>query len=255
MIRDYLPIKIPLCSWSKISRNICETNELPMGYKIVLLDFDGDPINGNKVFPPMEIPLYPPQFRVWSFLEELLKDALSAKDLDEISGAELRNNKNKVVDENFTLRSLRTMNSLKNSKASVRMEEEHFALSDFFYDMIKNKIDNSEFDRPVSEYYLGSEYAFLRGLLDAVVRNFQASEIEDALATSFFGKEDKTSIRREKFTIKLTRIFLGVAAPRFNDLFSFTHYYESTTLALYKMQQFKRLSTPQHFPLFVPPHF
>lgn len=96
-------------TWRRTSEKICLANDIPPGFRIVLLDEDGRVKRGDLLVRSGGFGVYPGQFRVWSFLEEAIKNHVKDADCLDYTEAQLRDHRDKPVDPNLTLLRLRDM--------------------------------------------------------------------------------------------------------------------------------------------------
>lgn len=96
-------------TWRRTSERICLANNIPPGFRIVLLDEDGRVKRDDLLVRSGGFGAYPVGFRVWAFLAEAMKNEVKDADHLEYDVAELRNHRDEPVNRNLTLRRVRDM--------------------------------------------------------------------------------------------------------------------------------------------------
>ena len=100
---------IAVRTWKQTSDRICWANSLPPGFRIALLDEDDDVVRSSVKIRSGDFGSFPRGFRVWAFLEQAV--AQNVKDWGDVpyDSVQLRDHRNRPVDQNLTLREVRDM--------------------------------------------------------------------------------------------------------------------------------------------------
>src|ERR1700733_2786789 len=95
-------------TWRKTSDKICLANDIPPGFRIVLLKC-GRVKRDDLLVRSGSFGMYPGCFKVWDFLEEAIKNHVKDADCLDYTDAALRDHRGQPVDPNVTLLKVRDM--------------------------------------------------------------------------------------------------------------------------------------------------
>jgi hypothetical protein len=96
-------------TWRKTSEKICRANDIPPGFRIVLLDEYGRVKRDDLLVRSGSFGAYPGSFRIWAFLEEAIKNHVKDPDCLDYDEAELRDHRDNLVGPDLTLIEVRDM--------------------------------------------------------------------------------------------------------------------------------------------------
>jgi hypothetical protein len=96
-------------TWRRTSEKICLANDIPPGFRIVLLDEDGRVKRDDLLVRSGGFAGYPVSFPVWHFLEMAIHDHVKDADRLDYAAVQLRNHRDEPVDPSLTLRRVRDM--------------------------------------------------------------------------------------------------------------------------------------------------
>lgn len=110
-------------TWHRTSEKICAANELPPGFRIVLVGVNGRSKRDDLVVRSGSFGAYPSGMVVSHFVEEALRNEVRSADLS-YAYAELRDHRNVTVCPDLPLRAVRDMSGDGGRRAKVRLEQE-----------------------------------------------------------------------------------------------------------------------------------
>ncbi len=116
-------------TWRQTSEKICLANEIPPGFRIVLLDEDGRVKRDDLLVRSGGFGGYPIDFCVRAFLEEAIKNHVKDADRLDYAAVQLRNHRDEPVDPNLNLRRVRDMPGT-GDKHSKDWEDKHHWIFD-----------------------------------------------------------------------------------------------------------------------------
>jgi hypothetical protein len=111
-------------TWRRTSEKICLANDIPPGFRIVLLDEDGRVKRDDLLVRSGDFAHYPRSFRIWAFLDEAIKEHIKDADSLDYSAIQLRDHKDKPIDFDLTLRDVREMAGIRGKHTRAWEEEE-----------------------------------------------------------------------------------------------------------------------------------
>ena len=116
-------------TWRRTSEKICVMNDMPPGFRIVMLDENGRVKRDDFMVRSGDFGAYPANFLVWVFLKEAIGNHI--KDADHLNYAtvQLRNHRDEPVDPDLTLRRVQDMPGTGGAHAAV-WNEKHGRISE-----------------------------------------------------------------------------------------------------------------------------
>jgi hypothetical protein len=166
-------------TWRQTSEKICLANDIPPGFRIVLLDEDGRVKRDDLLVRSGRFGGYPGNFRIWGFVDEAIKNHVKDADCLDYADAQLRDDRGKPVDLDLTLRRVRDMpgTGRKYTKASKK--------NGIIIDEVESEIEDAlgifDEDERVA-YSPGRENCLLlKALIQYIISHFEIGELEDVL--------------------------------------------------------------------------
>jgi hypothetical protein len=127
-------------TWRRTSDYICEANGFPPGFRVVLVDEQGDAKRSNVVVRSGAFGAYPGTMSVGDFLEQILVNHIRDAGRVAYRGIELRSNLGKVIDPTLSLRRVRGMSGA-NGQYSVEYEHDEDTIQEI-QDQIAEAVEN-----------------------------------------------------------------------------------------------------------------
>jgi hypothetical protein len=175
-------------TWRQTSEKICLANDIPPGFRIVLLD-EGrvKRKRSDLLVRSGSFGGYPGSCSIGSFLDEALKNHVKNTDCLDYTSVQLRDHRDNPIEPELALRRVRNMPGAGGKYTRASKE------SSLLVDEIEGEIDDAlsvfDGDETVADASEQRDFIFLKALIQHIISRFRISDLKDVL--DFYQEEIK----------------------------------------------------------------